>query len=62
MLTGWLKDSKGNRRFFDPDTGFMTTGWIELEGETYYMYKKSGVAATGWVTNKKGAKKILLTR
>ena len=44
MLTGWLKDSKGNRRFFDPDTGFMTTGWIELEGETYYMYKKSGVA------------------
>lgn len=48
MLTGWLKDSKGNRRFFDPDTGFMTTGWIELEGETYYMYKKSGVAATGY--------------
>ena len=49
MVTGWLSNSKGQRRYFAPSTGYMKTKWLKLGGKTYYLYAKSGVAATGFV-------------
>ena len=46
MVTGWLSNSKGQRRYFAPSTGYMKTKWLKLGGKTYYLYAKSGVAAT----------------
>ncbi len=47
MVTGWLTNSKGQRRYFDPSTGYMKTKWLKLGNKTYYLYSKSGIAATG---------------
>ncbi|MGL6217415.1 MAG: hypothetical protein ACRC36_05225, partial [Lacrimispora sphenoides] len=36
--TGWLKDN-GNWYYLDPESGIMRTGFITLEGKTYYLQK-----------------------
>ena len=54
MVTGNLKDSKGNIRYFDEKTGLITRGWrTDAKGYKYYYYSGSGVMATGWVQDKK---------
>ena len=54
MVTGNLKDSKGNIRYFDEKTGLLTRGWrTDAQGYKYYYYSGSGVMATGWVQDKK---------
>ena len=54
MVTGNLKDSKGNIRYFDEKTGLLTRGWrTDAKGYKYYYYSGSGVMATGWVQDQK---------
>ena len=60
MVTGWLTNSKGQRRYFDPSTGYMKTKWLKLGNKTYYLYSKSGIAATGFVKDSKEIPVILL--
>lgn len=49
MLTGWVKDSRGNRRFFHKETGVMYTGWVQYSGGKRYFNEKSGIMKTGWI-------------
>ena len=58
MVTGNLKDSKGNIRYFDGKTGLLTRGWrTDAKGYKYYYYSGSGVMATGWVQDKKSQRR-----
>ena len=58
MVTGDLKDSKGNIRYFDEKTGLLTRGWrTDAKGYKYYYYSGSGVMATGWVQDKKSQRR-----
>ena len=58
MVTGNLKDSKGNIRYFDEKTGLLTRGWrTDSKGYKYYYYSGSGVMATGWVQDKKSQRR-----
>ncbi len=58
MITGNLKDSKGNIRYFDEKTGLLTRGWrTDAKGYKYYYYSGSGVMATGWVQDKKSQRR-----
>ncbi len=58
MVTGNLKDSKGNIRYFDKKTGLLTRGWrTDAKGYKYYYYSGSGVMATGWVQDKKSQRR-----
>ena len=58
MVTGNLKDSKGNIRYFDEKTGLLTRGWrTDAKGYKYYYYSGSGVMATGWVKDKKSQRR-----
>ena len=58
MVTGDLKDSKGNTRYFDEKTGLLTRGWrTDAKGYKYYYYSGSGVMATGWVQDKKSQRR-----
>ena len=57
MAEGWATNKKQQKRYFDPSTGAMYKGFKKIGSDTYYFYSKSGVMATGWVTNsKKGYK------
>ena len=57
MAKGWATNKKQQKRYFDPNTGAMYKGFKKIGSDTYYFYSKSGVMATGWVTNsKKGYK------
>ena len=40
----WDVDGK---RYFDPDSGRMCTGWLDLGGRRYLM--NNGIMATGWL-------------
>lgn len=62
MVTGWLTNSKGQKRYFDKTTGVMATGWKTINKKKYYFYSKSGVMATGWVEDSKGAKRYFNTK
>ena len=58
MVTGDLKDSKGNIRYFDEKTGLLTRGWrTDAKGYKYYYYSGSGVMATGWAQDKKSQRR-----
>ena len=58
MVTGNLKDSKGNIRYFDEKTGLLTRGWrTDAKGYKYYYYSGSGVMATGWIQDKKSQRR-----
>ena len=58
MVTGNLKDSKGNIRYFDEKTGLLTRGWrTDAKGYKYYYYSGSGVMATGWVQDRKSQRR-----
>lgn len=39
----------GNLYYFDPDTGYMATGWLEIDNERYYL-SEDGTRLTGWQT------------
>lgn len=55
MVTGYLKDSKGNVRYFDPKTGLLTRGWMkDSKGNKYYFTSGSGVRAKGQMQDSKG--------
>ena len=46
-VTG-LQELQGNTYYFDPDTGAMISGWVELpEGSSYFG--PDGIRLTGWV-------------
>lgn len=52
MSTGWLKNSKGQYRYFSEKTGVMSTGWLKnKQGQYRYFSKSTGVMATGWQKN-----------
>lgn len=62
MVTGFLTDSKGNTRYFDPKTGLLTRGWLtDSKGYQYYFTSGSGVMAKGWLKNSKGQKRYFNT-
>lgn len=51
MATGWLKNtSKNISYYFDPETGYMTTGWRRICGKKYYFSTSNGSMATGLKT------------
>ena len=51
MATGWLKNtSKNISYYFDPETGYMTTGWRRISGKKYYFSTSNGSMATGLKT------------
>lgn len=49
MCTGWLENSKGQRRYFDKTTGVMATGWLTLDGKKYHLNSSTGIMQTGFV-------------
>ena len=61
MKTGFLTNKNGQTRYFDPNTGYMKTGWLELNGKKYYFNSKTGYMAKGWVKNSKGQKRYFST-
>lgn len=51
MAIGWLKNtSKNISYYFDPETGYMTTGWRRISGKKYYFSTSNGSMATGLKT------------
>ena len=51
MATGWLKNtSKNISYYFDPETGYMTTGWRRISGKKYYFSTSNGSMANGLKT------------
>ena len=51
MATGWLKNtSKNISYYFDPETGYMTTGGRRISGKKYYFSTSNGSMATGLKT------------
>lgn len=48
LPSGWVKDAKGVRRYFDPETHEPRTGWVELGGNRYFCGANDGAAAVGW--------------
>ena len=51
MATGWLKNtSKNISYYFDPETGYMITGWRRISGKKYYFSTSNGSMATGLKT------------
>ena len=40
MVTGWVKVSKGKRRYFNPRTGYMQTKWLTLNNNKYYFFAR----------------------
>lgn len=51
MATGWLKNtSKNISYYFDPETGYITTGWRRISGKKYYFSTSNGSMATGLKT------------
>ncbi len=49
MCTGWLENSKKQRRYFNKKTGVMQTGWLTLSGKKYHFNAKTGIMQTGFV-------------
>lgn len=57
MCTGFLTDSKGRKRYFDPKTGLLTRGLSTISGDCYYFSSGEGFMQTGWLENAKGEKR-----
>lgn len=47
MRTGFIKDSTGNTRYFDPKTGLLKKGWLVFNGNRYYFQGKEGYMVRG---------------
>ena len=49
---GWQYSKKSDEWYYlDPETGVMATGWLTVDGATFYLRKTGGVAGsmyTGW--------------
>lgn len=46
---GWMKDPATNLWYYFDGSGYMMTGWIEVNGNRYYL-QPSGAMVTGWQT------------
>lgn len=57
MATGWVKNTKGQKRYFNKKTGAMYTGFKKIGKKTYYFYTGNGIMATGWMKNAAGQKR-----
>lgn len=56
MITGWTTSTKGEKRYFNPSNGLMSTGKTKINGKWYYFSYRNGVAGGGWLvegTNKR---------
>ena len=50
MCTGWLTNSKVEKRYFNKTTGVMATGWVSYSNDNRrYFSTGNGVMATGWL-------------
>ncbi|WP_170169116.1 Ig-like domain-containing protein [Mesobacillus subterraneus] len=47
--SGWHKDSSGNQYYYDPVTGQMKKGWLQLGSKKYY-FLSNGIMHKGWLT------------
>ena len=47
MATGFVTDSSGNVRYFNPSTGVMARGFVTIDGGTRYFDTNTGVLYTG---------------
>jgi murein DD-endopeptidase MepM/ murein hydrolase activator NlpD len=55
MMTGFLKNSNGQVRYFHSRTGIMATGFVKNSSGKYrYFDSKTGIMATGLVRNSNG--------
>ena len=43
MVTGWVRNMKGERRYFQPFSGIMCKGLKKIRGKWYYFNRKSVV-------------------
>ncbi len=46
-VKGWIKDGAGYWYYLDPTTGAMVTGWLEWNGNTYYLRPLDMATADG---------------
>ena len=54
MVTGWVRNTKGERRYFQPFSGIMCKGLKKIRGKWYYFDPDRGVACSGWITDEAG--------
>ena len=54
LYRGWLKSSKGAKRYFDVKTGEMKRGFTRVQGKWYYFEPKTGWSRKGFWTAKSG--------
>lgn len=54
LYRGWLKSSKGAKRYFDVKTGEMKRGFTKVQGKWYYFEPKTGWSRKGFWTAKSG--------
>jgi murein DD-endopeptidase MepM/ murein hydrolase activator NlpD len=51
MALGWVKNSKGQSRYFYSGSGIMATGWVKNgKGQSRYFDTSTGIMKTGWQT------------
>ena len=50
MATGWLNNSKSEKRYLKTSNGIMFKGHKRVAGKWYYFDKNSGIAKGGWVS------------
>ena len=48
MVTGWVTDSKGNRRYFKKN-GKMAKGWLRFSEGKRFFNTATGIMRTGWL-------------
>ena len=47
MVKGWVTTSNGKRYFMDPETGIMYTGWLTINGQTFFMNPSGAMQTEG---------------
>lgn len=47
--TGWSDTEDGTRVYYDPETGDLHHGWLELGGDRYYCDADTGAMHVGWL-------------
>jgi hypothetical protein len=55
---GWL-DVNGHRYWFDEKTGEMATDWKQINNEWFYFQPSGGLEGALYVSDERGAQKIL---
>ncbi|MFQ9152536.1 MAG: N-acetylmuramoyl-L-alanine amidase family protein [Blautia sp.] len=54
MMTGWVRNAKGEKRYFQPTSGIMCKGLKKVQSKWYYFDPDRGVACAGWITDQDG--------